>query len=118
MTADPTPPNEAARAAARAKVEKWTKLVAQNPDHDLFRYSLGCAHFEAGDFAAAEPHFARALAQKPDWVLAAILRAKCLLQLRRIPEAKALLEEGRRHSIVQGHEAPVEEIDALLEMLP
>lgn len=112
MAAEPT------ANPARAKVEKWSALVAKNPDHELARYSLGNALMECGDFAAAEPHFAHALKLKGDWVMAYILRAKCLLQLRRMAEAKELLHAGRRHSIEQKHDAPVEEIDALLEMLP
>ncbi|MBM4014373.1 MAG: tetratricopeptide repeat protein [Planctomycetes bacterium] len=112
MTGDPT------ANPARAKVAKWSALVDKNPDHELARYSLGSALMECGEFAAAEPHFARALALRDDWVMAYILRAKCLLQLRRPAEAKELLLRGRHHSIEQKHDAPVEEIDALLGMLP
>ncbi len=101
-----------------AKIAKWKTLVDQHPDHELARYSLGSAYFEAGRFAEAEPHFARAVELKDDWVMAYIFRAKCLLQLGRAAEAKPQLLLGRRHSQAQGHDAPVEEIDALLEMMP
>ncbi len=100
------------------KIAKWKPLVEQHPDHELARYSLGCAYFEAGQFADAEPHFARALELRNDWVMAYIFRAKCLIRLGRGTEAKPLLALGRSHSQAQGHDAPVEEIDALLEMLP
>lgn len=115
MSSDPT---SNSGSNTLGKVAKWSEWVAKNPQNELARYSLGTALLEAGDFAAAEPHFAQALALKPDWVMACILRAKCLIQLRRIAEAKQLLAVGRQHSIEQHHDAPVEEIDALLEMLP
>ena len=101
-----------------SKSEKWRKLVEKNPDNELARYSLGSALFEAGQFADAEPHFARALELKPDWVMAYILRARCLIRLGRVDEARPLLAQGRTHSIQQHHDAPVEEIDAILAELP
>lgn len=104
--------------ATSARIEKFGRHVAANPDNELARYSLGTALFEAGRFADAEPHFARALELRPDWVLACIFQAKCLLRLGRAQEARGLLERGRACSIEQGHDAPIEEIDALLEMLP
>jgi thioredoxin-like negative regulator of GroEL len=70
-----------------------------------------------GRFADAEPHFAKALALKGDWVMAYILRARCLIRLGRIDEARPLLATGRRHSLAQHHEAPVEEIDEILAEL-
>ena len=100
------------------KSARWQKLVDQNPDNELARYSLGSAFFEAGRFADAEPHFRRALELKDDWVLAYIFRARCLIKLGRASEAKPLLAKGREHSIRQHHDAPVEEIDALLAELP
>lgn len=104
--------------ALASKIAKWKTLVDQHPDHELARYSLGSAYFEAGRFAEAEPHFARALELKGDWVMAYLFRAKCLMRIGRAAEARPLLLLGRTHSQAQGHDAPIEEIDALLEMLP
>jgi tetratricopeptide (TPR) repeat protein len=100
------------------RIEKWKPLVEKNPDHELARYSLGSAYFDAGRFAEAEPHFRRALELKGDWVMAYILRARCLIRMGRVDEAKPLLAKGRDHSIQQHHDAPVEEIDAILAELP
>ena len=49
--------------------------------------------------------------------MAYILRARCLIRLGRIDEARPLLATGRRHSLAQHHEAPVEEIDEILAEL-
>jgi Flp pilus assembly protein TadD len=106
------PPDE-----LQAKIDKFAALVAKNPENELARFSLGSALFEAGRFADAEPHFAKALALKGDWVMAYILRARCLIRLGRVDEARPLLATGRRHSLAQHHEAPVEEIDEILAEL-
>jgi tetratricopeptide (TPR) repeat protein len=101
-----------------AKIDKWAQLVAKNPDNELARYSLASAYYDEGRFAEAEPHFMRALELKDDWVMAYILRARCLIRLGRAEEAKPLLARGREHSIRQRHDGPVEEIDAILAELP
>jgi len=100
------------------RVERWRRLVEQSPDNELARFSLGSAYFDESRFAEAEPHFARALELKRDWVVACILRARCLIELGRAAEAKPLLLAGREHSIQQHHQSPVEEIDSILAELP
>jgi Flp pilus assembly protein TadD len=103
--------------ALQAKIDRFAALVAKNPQNELARFSLGSALFESGRFADAEPHFAKALALKGDWVMAYILRARCLIRIGRVDEARPLLATGRQHSLAQHHEAPVEEIDEILAEL-
>ena len=93
-------------------------MVESNPDNELARYSLGSALMEDAEFAEAEQQLQRAIELKGDWIMAYILRARCLIHLQRYPEAKELLTQGRQHSLGQGHEGPVEEIDELLSDLP
>src|SRR5262245_5704935 len=101
-----------------SKSAKCKPLAEKHPDNELARYSLGSACFDEGRFAEAEPQFQRALELKGEWVMAYILRARCLIQLGRVDEARPLLAKGREHSIQQRHEGPVEEIDAILAELP
>jgi len=101
----------------QAKIGKFAAIVAKRPDNELARFSLGSALLEAERFADAEPHFKRALELKDDWVVAYILRARCLIRLGRVDEARPLLATGRTHSLAQHHEAPVEEIDEILAEL-
>ena len=98
----------------QAKIDRFSQMVAKHPDSELARFSLGSALFEAGRFADAEPHFARALELKDDWVVAGIFRARCLIHLGRADEARPVLATARRHSIAPHHESPVEEIDEIL----
>jgi hypothetical protein len=98
----------------QAKIDKFSQMVAKHPESELARFSLGSALFEAGRFADAEPHFAKALAVKNDWVMAYIFRARCLIRLGRAAEAKPLLATARDHSIAQHHQNPVDEIDEIL----
>lgn len=100
------------------KIAKFQKLVELHPKNELARYSLASALYEDGHFAQAEVQFARALELKDDWVMAYVLRARCLLRLGRNDEARPLLAKGRAHSLAQHHQAPVDEIDALLAELP
>lgn len=100
------------------KIQKFRKMVEQNEGNELALYSLGSALLEDASFEEAEPCFRQALELKPDWVMAYILRARCLIRLRRYGEARELLETGRVHSLQQNHASPVEEIDEMLEELP
>ena len=93
-------------------------LVVRYPLEPDGHLLLGNAEMRAGRYEVAVAHLARAIELKHDWIMAYILRARCLVHLQRYEEAKQLLVEGRQHSLGQGHEGPVEEIDELLSDLP
>jgi len=99
---------------ASDRIEKFRRMVAAHPRNELALYSLGSALLDEGRHAEAETLLARALEIRGDWVMAHILRARCLIALGRPDEARALLVAGRAHSIAQRHQGPVDEIDALL----
>ena len=73
------------------KTERFQRLVEAQPDNELARFSLGSCLIEEDAFEEAEPHLARALELKDDWVVAYILRARCLIRMRRYAEARPLL---------------------------
>ncbi len=100
------------------KVEKFRRLVEQNPGNELARFSLGTSLVAVLQHEEAEKHFAAALESKPDWVMAYIYRARCLIHLGNHRLAREMLLRGREHSIAQRHDSPVQEIDALLLELP
>ena len=56
----------------------------------------------------------KCLEKKPDWMVASILRGKCLLSLDRKEEAKSELQRSLQLAIDQHHETPEAEVRKLL----
>ena len=63
-----------------------------------------------GSCAPAAATCATCLERDPEWMMAAIRRGRCLVQLGRFEEARASLELGADLAVRQGHEEPFEEI--------
>ncbi len=91
--------------------------LAQSPENELFRFSLGKALYDRGETAEAVSHFEVALTHKPDWMLVAILLGKCWRQLGDFVKARQYLELGRKLAHEQQHDGPLEEATALLSEL-
>ncbi len=101
-----------------ASIDRFQKLLNENPDHELARFSLGKALYDAGSFSEARIHFERALARKPNWMMAQILIGKCDLALGDPVRAKAAFQRGLELAIAQNHEGPKSEMESLLAELP
>ena len=69
-------------------VERFTKLVEQQPENELFRFSLAQALLKETRPADALPHLQRCAEKKSDWMIPRILLGKSLLQLGRKTEAR------------------------------
>ena len=93
-------------------------LVAQFPDNELARFSLGKALYDGGDFDAAREHLAVALSKRPDWMVVQILLGKIELQTGQVARAKAAFQAARQLAVDQHHEGPLAELDLLLSELP
>ena len=76
--------DEAASVAARAAAADATRTEAANR-----AYQLGRAAFEAGDFAAAEPHFLQAVEVAPEFPEAFFALSIMLTRMGRHEEAQA-----------------------------
>ncbi|MBL9189226.1 MAG: tetratricopeptide repeat protein [Opitutaceae bacterium] len=100
-----------------SRVEQFQALVAQQPDNELFRFSLAQALAAAGRGEEALPHFAACVEKKADWMMARILLGKLLMQLGRRAEAKPLLEAALALAVEQHHEDPERELRAMLTEL-
>ena len=96
------------------RISHFSSLLQQQPDNDLFRFSLAQALLAADRSAEAEPHLRRCAAAKGDWMIPRILLGKLLLRSGRATEARGLLEEALTLAIAQSHETPEAEIRALL----
>lgn len=97
-----------------SRTEQFRALVAQQPENELFRFSLAQALTAEGRGEEGVPHFQFCVAKKRDWMMPRILLGKLLLQLGRRAEAKPLLEQALQLAIEQHHEDPERELRALL----
>ena len=97
-----------------SRVEQFSALVAQQPENELFRFSLAQALVADGRAAEAIEHYQLCVAKKRDWMMPRILLGKLLLQLGRPAEARPLLEDALRLAVDQQHEDPERELRALL----
>lgn len=95
-------------------IERFTALVAQQPDNELFRFSLAQALLKAGRTVDALPELERCTAKKADWMIPRILLGKALLTLGRKTEAKPWLEAALTLAVDQNHEDPERELRTLL----
>jgi len=104
----------AEKFAPMARSEKFALLVAQQPDNELFRFSLAQALLSEHRPDEALPHLAACAGRKAEWMMPRILLGKTLLGLGRRAEARPWLEAARQLAVVQGHEDPAQELRALL----
>ncbi|MBI2515412.1 MAG: tetratricopeptide repeat protein [Opitutae bacterium] len=95
-------------------VTRFTALVAQQPDNELFRYSLAQALLKEGRDPEAVAHLEFCANKKADWMMARIWLGKALLKLGRKAEARPWLEAALALAVEQSHEDPERELRALL----
>lgn len=95
-------------------VGRFSPLVEQQPENELFRFSLAQALLKENRAAEALPHLQRCAEKKSDWMIPRILLGKTLLQLGRKEEARPWLERALALAVEQNHEDPERELRALL----
>lgn len=97
--------------------DRFQTLVDQQPENELFRFSLAQALVEEGRPAEAIPHLEFCARAKADWMMARILLGKALVAVGRRSDARRVLEEALALAVAQHHETPEMEVRALLEDL-
>ena len=100
------------------KIERWKTFVAQEPENPLHNFALAGAYLQAGDFENASEAYARCLELDSGWMVAAIKRGRCLVELKRWEGAREALDLGARLAQEQNHEEPFEEIRELRDQIP
>ncbi len=100
-----------------SRSQQFAALVAQQPDNELFRFSLAQALVAEQRAAEAVPHFEACARRKADWMMPRILLGKALLSLGRRAEARPWLEAALQLAVDQNHEEPERELRALLAEL-
>lgn len=97
-----------------SRVEQFSVLVGQQPDNELFRFSLAQALVAAGSESEAVPHFEYCLSKRSDWMMPRILLGKLLIRLGRKDEARRLFQAALTLAQQQHHEDPERELRAML----
>jgi tetratricopeptide (TPR) repeat protein len=98
-------------------IARYEKMVAQFPQNELARFSLGKALFDTGAFAPAKEHLTAALERKPDWMVVQILIGKCELALGDKAAARKSFQRALELAIAQHHEGPQMEMEQALAEL-
>ena len=99
------------------RIARFTQALAKSPGNELARFSLGKAHFDAGEFKSAREHFVLAVTGKPDWMAAQILLGKCALSLGDSAAAIEILTRALALAKAQSHEGPQSELEQMLAEL-
>ena len=98
-----------------ARIERFRKLKDQFPDKEQPRWSLATAYEEAGRYAEAVEEFRGLVELKPDYCVAFLHLGSCLLEEDRNLEAYEALQVAHRLAVEQGHMAPKQEAEMLME---
>jgi tetratricopeptide (TPR) repeat protein len=98
-------------------IARHEQVVAQYPQNELARFSLGKALYDDGQFERAKEHLQAALNKKPDWMVVQILIGKCDLALGHHASARAAFERALQLAIDQNHEGPQAEMEAAIAEL-
>lgn len=101
-----------------SRTVQFQALVAQQPENELFRFSLAQALETEGRPNEAIPHYEFCVAKKADWMMPRILLGKLHLAARHPEAARPLLESALHLAIAQTHETPEAELRALLAGMP
>jgi predicted Zn-dependent protease len=99
------------------RIERARLIWQKNPDHELARFNLAQAYFDAADYPRAVEFLRPLCASKPDWMVVHILLGKSLIALAQISEARPILEHALQLAIAQHHDGPREELTELLNTL-
>lgn len=95
----------------------FANLLARQPDNELFRFSLAQALLAEAKPAESLEHLIVCAEKKTDWMMPRILLGKTLLSLGRKADAKPWLEQALNLAIIQNHDDPAQELQAILHDL-
>jgi len=92
----------------------FREQVAKDPNNPLFRFSLGQALFEEGQFEDSLEHLQFCLLNRDDWMMPRILLGKALLETGESEAAKPILADALKLAELQNHEDPAAELRQIL----
>jgi len=98
----------------KRRSEAFASLVTQQPENELFRFSLAQALVAENRPAEAVEHYRICVAKKADWMMPRILLGKVYLALGQTADARIQFEDALKLAVEQSHEDPKRELRALL----
>lgn len=101
----------------QARLERFRQMAARFPDRSVPHFSLAQALQESGDLAGADAAYAEACRLQPDFMLAYLQHAACLVELGARDRARIAAEKARDLAVAQKHSGPLADAEELLEDL-
>ncbi len=98
-----------------ARIAQFQDLKQRFPQMEQPRWSLATAFEGASRFEEAAAEFRELVALKPDYCVAFLHLGSCLMELERYAEAIEALESAHSLAVAQGHMAPKQEAEMLIE---
>ena len=100
-----------------SRSQHFAALVAQQPDNELFRFSLAQALLNENRPDEALEHLTACANKKADWMMPRLLLGRTLLGLGRRAEARPWLESALALAVAQSHDDPAAEVRQVLSEL-
>jgi Flp pilus assembly protein TadD len=98
-------------------VEKWKRLLEEDPDNELVLISLAKAHLDAHNFQEAAQNYERVVSIQPEFALGWALLGRCQLQCGDRRAARLSADRALELAVAQKHEVPEMEARAVLDEL-
>jgi tetratricopeptide (TPR) repeat protein len=76
------------------RIASLLEILNGNPDDTFARYALGMEYSRTGRVDDAVGEFRTLIGKQPDYANAYFMAAQALAAAERVPEAKAMLQEG------------------------
>ncbi|MGM0576784.1 MAG: tetratricopeptide repeat protein [Myxococcota bacterium] len=97
------------------RIRRFEDLKARFPDMEQPRWSLATAFEQAGRHEDAIREFRELVEIKPDYCVAFLHLGSCLIETEDYEEALEALQRAHDLAVQQGHSAPKQEAEMLLE---
>lgn len=98
--------------------DPFARLVAQQPENELFRFNFAQALVSEHRYTDAAEHYRFCVKKKAEWLAARIQLAKVLLDLGQHAEARLHLQEALKIASAQQNEEAERELRDLLAATP
>jgi tetratricopeptide (TPR) repeat protein len=99
----------------QARIDRFKAMVAQFPQSEVPRFSLGQAYMEAGQLEEAAKTFTEVTDIKSDFMMAWVLRTRALIGLERFEDALPICQHALQLAIDQDHQDPKIDCELMLE---